>query len=95
MSASEINSPRKHLHYQIKVEGILNESWSDWFGGFTITSTVETNGVPITTLIGTLPDQAALRGVLVKLWYINATLLEVQLINPNPGDLIHKLEVQK
>jgi len=86
MYVSEKNSRRKHLHYQIKVEGRLNENWSDWFGGITITSVVETNGIQITILNGTFPDQAALRGVLVKLWNLNATLLEVQLITPNAGD---------
>ena len=86
MNGSRKNTQRNHLHYQIKVEGILNDNWSDWLGGISITSMVEKNGVQITILSGTFPDQAALRGVLVKLWNLNATLLEVQLINPNTGD---------
>ena len=86
MYVSKKNLLRNHLHYQIKVEGRLNDSWSDWLGGITITSMVEKNGIQVTILNGTFPDQAALRGVLVKLWNLNATLLEVQLINPNTGD---------
>jgi hypothetical protein len=38
--------------YQIKVPGELDESWSDWAGGMTITVESEGVGPPITTLTG-------------------------------------------
>ena len=44
--------------YQIKVPGELDESWSDWAGGMTITVESEGEGPPVTTLTGTV-DQAA------------------------------------
>jgi hypothetical protein len=35
------------------------------------------DGRQVTTLTGTIVDQAALRGILVKLWDLNLTLISV------------------
>jgi hypothetical protein len=40
--------------YQIKVPGHLDESWSDWAEGMTITVESEGDGPPVTTLTGTV-----------------------------------------
>jgi hypothetical protein len=48
--------------YQIRVKGVLDPSWSDWFDGFTITTTNDE-----TELTGLVADQAALHGILTKL----------------------------
>ena len=61
--------------YQIKVAGQLDPDWSDWFSGLAVT--VEHGGEAITTLTGTVSDQAALRGILNKLWDLNLTLISV------------------
>jgi hypothetical protein len=53
-------------NYQIKVPGHLDESWSDWAGGMTITVERGGDGRPVTTLTGTV-DQAALQGLLRRL----------------------------
>ncbi len=58
--------------YQIKVQGRLDESWSGWFDRMDIT--VEGN---TTTLTGAVVDQAALRGLLSKLWDLNLALISV------------------
>ena len=50
--------------YQIEVSGHIGESWSDWFGGMTLTVDSEDDGLPVTTLTGRL-DQAAFQGLLV------------------------------
>jgi hypothetical protein len=63
--------------YQIKIQGELGGNWSDWFNGMTIS--VEDN-LPITTLTGIVADQAALRGILNKLWDLNLTLISVRRI---------------
>ena len=62
--------------YQIKVEGTLDERWSDWFSGLTIVAGGEDKDPPVTTLTGWM-DQAALRGVLNKVWDLNLTLVSV------------------
>ena len=38
--------------YQIKVPGQLDESWSEWLGGFTVSVESKDDEQPITTLVG-------------------------------------------
>jgi len=67
--------------YQIKVQGRLDECWSDWFNGMTMTFESGSGGSTVTTLAGAVTDQAALLGILVKIGYLNLTLLSVSLID--------------
>ena len=61
--------------YQIKMEGKLDENWSDWFSGMTITPEND-----ITVLTGPVADQSALRGILTKIWDLNLILISVNRI---------------
>jgi hypothetical protein len=65
--------------YQIKVLGHLDESWSDWVEGLTIRVESEGKGPPITTLTGNL-DQAALQGLLRRLYALGLPLVSVNWI---------------
>jgi hypothetical protein len=67
-------------NYQIQVPGHLGESWSDWTGGMTIAVEGECNDRPVTTLTGTL-DQAALQGLLRRLYFLGLPLISVQWID--------------
>ena len=62
--------------YQIKVPGRLDDSWSDWIGGMAITIECEGDDPPVTTLTGTL-DQAALQGLLRRLYSLGLPLVSV------------------
>jgi len=62
--------------YQITVPGELDESWSDWAGGMTITVESEGDDPPVTTLTGNL-DQAALQGLLRRLYSLGLALISV------------------
>ena len=62
--------------YQIKVKGVLDEKWSDWFNGMTMTFENASDGSPITTLTGAV-DQAALHGLLNKIRNLNLDLISV------------------
>ena len=62
--------------YQIKVPGHLNESWSEWAGEMTVTVGSDDDGLPVTTLTGTL-DQAALQGLLRRLYSLGLPLISV------------------
>ena len=62
--------------YQIKVPGHIGESWSDWAGGMTIRVESEGDGPPVTTLTGAL-DQAALQGLLRRLYSLGLPLISV------------------
>lgn len=59
--------------YEIRVEGHLSEHWSAWFDGLTI----QTEQTHETKLTGSLPDQAALYGVLTKIHNLNLVLVSV------------------
>ncbi len=62
--------------YQIKVPGHLDESWSDWAGTMTITVESDDDGLPATTLTGAV-DQAALQGLLRRLYSLGLPLISV------------------
>jgi hypothetical protein len=64
--------------YQIRVPGELDESWSDWVAGMTIAVESEGEGEdpPVTILTGTV-DQAALHGVLRRLYSLGLPLISV------------------
>lgn len=59
--------------YVIRVEGHLDDHWSDRLGGLALRRNVDGT----TTLTGPLADQAQLHGVLAGLRDIGATLLSV------------------
>ena len=71
--------------YQIKVPGHIGESWSDWAGGMTITLESESDGPPVTTLTGTL-DQAALQGLLRRLYSLGLPLISVNCVEYSSKD---------
>jgi hypothetical protein len=66
-------APKPTYTYRIRVEGRVAPEWQDWFGGLeVIPSGAET------LLIGSLPDNAALQGVLVHLANLNLGLISVE-----------------
>ena len=62
------------MYCSITVKGHLDERWSEWFDGLTITNLE--NGE--TMLAGHLPDQAALHGMLTKVRDLGLTLVLVR-----------------
>jgi hypothetical protein len=60
--------------YQIRLHGHLDRRWSAWLDGLAVTH----EGDGTTLLRGTLPDQAALYGVLIKIRDLGLALLSVQ-----------------
>lgn len=68
--------------YQITVEGRIDPSWSDWLGNLRIDVRKENDGRVLTTISGVLTDQAALRGLVNRLWDLNLTLHSVQQLDP-------------
>ena len=68
--------------YQIKVPGQLDESWSEWSGRMTISIEAKGDGPPVTTLTGTI-DQAALQGLLRRLYSLGLPLISVNCVECN------------
>lgn len=60
--------------YEIRVRGRLDPCWSDWFDGFSITYPSAED----TLLSGRIVDQAALQGLLTKVWDLGLSVLVVQ-----------------
>jgi hypothetical protein len=63
--------------YQIKIRGQLDASWAVWFSGFTITLADGPDAQTLTTLTGPIADQAALRGLLNRVWDLNLIVVSV------------------
>ena len=68
--------------YQIRLKEQLDQHWSSWFGGLTITT--EANGG--TVLTGEVVDQAALHGLLSKVRDLQLTLLTISLEAGSPSE---------
>ena len=65
---------------EICIEGQLDETWSEWFEGFMVSY----NDQNQTILVGEIPDQAALYGLIAKLRDLGLTLVSV---NPQLDDM--------
>jgi len=60
---------------EIRVKGQIDQHWSDWFEGLTITH----NDQNETVLTGPVVDQAALHGLLAKLRDLRLPIVSVNL----------------
>ena len=68
--------------YEIRLKEYLDNRWSDRFEGFALSHRED----GVTVLIGSIPDQAALHGVLMKVRDLGLTLLAVGRAEPEQGD---------
>ena len=53
--------------YEITVQGLVSDRWEDWLGDMARMTTGD-QGLAVTTLTGTVADQAALMGLLQTLY---------------------------
>ena len=66
------------ITYQIQIAGQLSENWSDWIELLDIRSETDPSGFVTTTLFGSF-DQAALIGLLRRLYYVGYPLISVKI----------------
>jgi hypothetical protein len=71
--AAMTRADRSPEQYRIRIRGHLEADWSTWFDDLTISQEDDRT----TTLTGPLVDQAALYGLLGRLFDLGATLLSV------------------
>lgn len=81
MNATQKWSSNQPDIYQIVLQGQLSSDWSDWFDGFTLT--LNENGQTI--LIGPVPDQAALHGLLKRIRDLGLPLVSVSRLDFREG----------
>jgi hypothetical protein len=68
--------------YEIRVDSVLDHQWADWFGGLKLS-----NDGTQTVIVGLLPDQPALHGLLTKVRDLGLSLISVRRIDPgDAGD---------
>lgn len=72
---SRSQSDQEAHAYQIRIQGRLDPRWSGWFNGLAIK--LESEEPLITSLTGSIVDQASLRGILTRLWNLNLSLISV------------------
>jgi len=63
----------KPTFYHIKVKGHLDDTLVSWFDGLTVSNLEEGDAL----LSGSLPDQAALQGILKQISDLGLTLISV------------------
>lgn len=63
--------------WEIRVAGVLDDRWADWFGGLRVSS----DGYQ-TVISGELPDQPALHGVLAEIRDLGLSLISVRQLGP-------------
>jgi hypothetical protein len=77
MNADGTTRPADSCRYEVRLAGQLDERWSDWFEGFTLTN--EVGGTA--TLTGPVLDQAALHGLLRRVSDLGITLISVDVLD--------------
>ena len=66
--------------YEIRVKGELDTCWQAWFAGMTITASGDE-----TIIRGTIADQAALHGLLMRIRDLGLPLIAVNQIAADPS----------
>lgn len=69
-------------YYEIIIKGHLDPHWADWFASLELTHLEGDE----TLLSGTLPDQAALHGLLERIRDLNLKLISVNTGDPSTQD---------
>lgn len=62
--------------YQIKIPGLLEKRWAHWNKEMMVSAGRDDHGLPVTTLTITV-DQAALQGLLRRLYSLGLPLISV------------------
>ncbi len=63
--------------YLLRVQGVISEHWLGYFDDIKVSVEGE-DGWAITTLVGRIVDQAALQGLLQKMYTLGLVLLKVE-----------------
>jgi hypothetical protein len=71
--------------YRIRFVGRTRNGWSDFLTGLQVTIS-QIGGSPLTELVGTVPDQSALFGLLCHIRDLGVPLVSVEFIEYQKGE---------
>jgi hypothetical protein len=71
-----VSGPGRPARYEIRVDGVLDDRWADWFGGLQVSSDGRQ-----TVISGLLPDQPALHGLLAMVRDLGLSLISVHRVD--------------
>ncbi len=75
---NSIPTPNIDPVYRIVVHGQLDEKWATWLNDMLVKQINSCRNSLDTSVIIMVPDQAALRGVVNKIWDLNLTIKSIQ-----------------
>ena len=73
-----VSGTERPAGYEIRVEGVLDQRWTDWFEGLKIASDDSQ-----TVISGPVTDQAALHGLLNRVCDLGLVLVSVRRLDPD------------
>ena len=76
-----MTEPSGPARYEIRVAGVLDGRWAEWFGGLL----VESDGTQ-TVITGLVADQPALHGLLAKIRDLGLFLISVQRLDAGDAE---------
>jgi hypothetical protein len=85
-----MNEIKQHLPqdqsavYRIQIDGQIDERLLDWFEEMTISSESSADGKSISTLVGPVADQAALHGLLSRIYTLGFLVISVTRVEESP-----------
>ena len=89
MAGDEQHYPKESITtslYKIVVGGDLHESWSDWLGNVDLQRRIHGLDSCHTILLSEIPDQAALRGLLNRIWDLNLEIISLNKYHQGAAD---------
>lgn len=89
MADNESNSardPEQNCLYKIVVDGDLHESWSEWLGEVDLETRIGGFDSCYTIVLSEIPDQAALRGLLNRIWDLNLEIISLNKYHQGAAD---------
>jgi hypothetical protein len=75
----QLKTSNQSSQYRIVIQGDLNSSWLEWFGEGSFDRIYQDRSSRETVIISAIPDQAALRGLVNRMWDLNLTLNSVNI----------------
>lgn len=69
--------------YEVRVQGRIDSQWSKWFDDMTVCTAEIDEALVYTTISGAVADQAALLGLLQKLYSLGLPICELRQVGSN------------